>query len=165
MKFSFLLFLTLIFSVHISLAQVRPPDPSPCVDNGPNNKNNNLTVTGNTTFTFSNASDFDISQASSSITVNVMSSNQYRLYIAGEISYSGTLPNTPIPLNTFTISASNRGTSPVSIPLSGSYQEIAEANNKKGVNHVLTITRLPLPDFTQAPGTHTLTLHFRFCQY
>lgn len=159
----YLVLLLSIFSITVSRAQSEPPIPTICNNFGPDAKNN-MTVTGNTTFTFSNVSDFATSQSSNTISVNVLSSNQYKLYIAGYITYSGS-PNTPIPINTFTVSATNPGSSPASITLSNSYQEVAQSIDKKGVTHVLTITRNPLPNFTQAPGTHTLTLHLRYCQY
>lgn len=146
-------------------SQTEPALPSPCLNAG-TTKNNNLTVSGNSTFTFSNLSSFTSTQVLSNITVTVKSSARYRLYIAGEITYSGTSPNTPIPIDTFSITASNRGTSPANVPLSGSYFEVAQRGSSTGgLSHVLSITRNPLPDFTQGPGTHTLTLHIRYCQY
>lgn len=146
-------------------SQTEPALPSPCFSNGKANQNN-LTVSGNSIFTFSNLSSFTSTQVLSNITVNVKSSAKYRLYIAGEITYSGTSPNTPIPIDTFSITASNRGTSPSNVPLSASYLEVAQrGSSTAGLSHVLTITRNPLPDFTQGPGTHTLTLHIRYCQY
>lgn len=146
-------------------SQTEPALPSPCNSLGPGNKNN-ITVSGNATFTFSNINSFTSTQVLSNITVNVKSSARYRLYIAGEITYSGTSLNTPIPINTFSITASNQGTSPSNVPLSASYLEVAQwGSSTTGLNHVLTITRNPLPDFTQGPGTHTLTLHIRYCQY
>lgn len=147
-------------------AQTEPALPFPCNSYGPDSKNN-LTVTGNTTFTFNNLTDFSSSESLNTISVTVESSDNYKLYIAGEMTaISGSSTNTPIPINTFTISATNRGTSPASITLSNSYLEVAQYGSKTGGRtHVLTITRNPLNTFTQAPGTHTLTLHIRYCQY
>ena len=126
-----------------------------------------MTITGNTTFTFSNIADFEKSEALDNITVNVKSSHSYKLYIAGVMTgITASSTNTPIPINTFTIASTNRGTSPTSITLSNSYLEVAQYDSStSGVNHTLTITRKALKDFVQAPGTHTLTLHIRFCQY
>jgi hypothetical protein len=148
-------------------AQIEPALPFPCYSAGADAKNN-MTVTGNTTFTFTNITDFTQSETLNTITVNVESSDKYKLYIAGEmtaISASGT--NTPIPINTFTISATNRGTSPSTITLSNSYLEVAQYSTRTtgSVSHVLSITRNPLTSYQQAPGTHTLTLHIRYCQY
>ena len=147
-------------------AQVEPPLPSPCNSYGPSNKNN-MTITGNTTFTFNNLTDFGTSQALNNITVNVESSIRYRLYIAGEMTaIDGSSTNTPIPINTFTISSTNRGSAPVTVTLSNSYLQVAQYGNRTtGRNHTLTITRKAMNTFKQAPGTHVLTLHIRYCQY
>lgn len=165
MKNIFLSLLLIGFSLDI-YAQIEPPLPSPCYSYGPNSKNN-MTVTGNTTFTFSNVAAFESSQSLNTITVNIEASLGYKLYIAGEMtSQSGSSTNTPIPINTFTISSSNRGTSPATVVLSNSYMEVAQYGGKtSGRDHVLTITRNPLADFVQAPGIHTLTLHIRYCNY
>ncbi|MBC8054104.1 MAG: hypothetical protein H7Y13_13645 [Sphingobacteriaceae bacterium] len=126
-----------------------------------------MTVTGNTTFTFPDLTSFGTSEALSGITVNVKSSARYKLYIAGVItSQIGSSTNTIIPINTFTVSATNRGTtSPATITLADTYLQIAQGASTNGRNHVLTITRNALNTFTQAPGGHVLTLHIRFCQY
>lgn len=146
--------------------QSEPALPSPCLSAGPDNKNN-MTITGTTTFTFNNLSDFSGSQALNNITVNVKSSAKYKLYIAGVMTaITSSSTNTPIPINTFTIASTNRGTSPATVTLSNSYLEVAQfGSNTNGLTHVLTITRNALNDFVQAPGTHTLTLHIRYCQY
>lgn len=132
-----------------------------------NTAQNNMTVAGTTTFTFTTLADFNTTQALNNITVNVKSSQKYKLYIAGVMTaITATTTNTPIPINTFTISSTNRGTSPVTVTLSNSYLEVAQFGNKTtGIDHILTITRNALSDFTQKPGTHTLTLHIRYCQY
>lgn len=146
--------------------QSEPALPSPCYSNG-NNSKNNMTVIGTTTFTFTNLSDFSGTQALNNITVNIKSSDKYKLYIAGVMTgLSSSSTNTPIPINTFTVSSTNRGTSPATITLSNSYLEVAQfGNNTNGLTHVLTITRNALNSFVQAPGIHTLTLHIRYCQY
>jgi len=146
--------------------QTEPALPSPCLNNG-NTKQNNMTVTGTTTFTFNTLTDFSSSESLNNITVEVKSSENYRLYIAGEMTgLSSSSTNTPIPINTFTVSATNRGTAPATITLSNSYLEVAQFGTKtNGLTHVLTITRNALNNFVQAPGTHTLTLHIRYCQY
>lgn len=163
----FILFLAIIFIAIFNVkAQTEPAFPAGCLNNG-NSTKNNMTVAGTTTFTFSTLADFSTAQALNNITVNVKSSQQYKLYIAGVMTaVTASSSNTPIPINTFTISSTNRGTSPVTVTLSNSYLEVAQfGNSTNGVNHILTITRNPLTDFTQAPGTHTLTLHIRYCQY
>lgn len=44
--------------------------------------------------------------------------------------------------------------------------EVAQWGSKTtGRTHILSLTRKQLNRFTQAPGTHTLTLHIRYCQY
>ena len=163
----FILFLAIIFiSIFNVKAQTEPAAPAICLERG-NSGNNNMTVAGTTTFTFSTLADFSTSQALNNITVNVKSSQKYKLYIAGVMTaITASSSNTPIPINTFTISSTNRGTSPVTVTLSNLYLEVAEfASSTNGINHILTITRNALSDFTQAPGTHTLTLHIRYCQY
>jgi hypothetical protein len=160
-----LFFFVVVMSFSIAgYSQVEPPLPSPCYSYGPGNKNN-LTVTGNTTFTFSDIAAFDGSQSFNTITINVKSSQGYKLYIAGEMtSPVASSTNTPIPINTFTLSTTNRGTSPATVTLSNSYMEVAQyASSTNGRDHVLTITRNALNDFVQAPGNHTLTLHIRYC--
>lgn len=166
MKNIYLLFL-IVFGFNIPvLAQVEPPLPSPCYSYGPGAKNN-MTVTGSTTFTFNSVADFESPQSSNTITVNVKSTLGYRLYIAGVVTaVSASSTNDPIPVNAFSISSTNRGTSPASVTLSESYLEVAYRGTKtSGTTHVLTITRNALNDYKQAPGTHTLTLHIRYCQF
>lgn len=155
-----------IFTILVAKAQTEPALPSICLNKGPDAQNN-LTVSGNTTFTFSNLTDFDNTQALNNITITVASSQAYKLYIAGVMTaITASSTNTPIPINTFTISSTNRGTSPATVTLSNSYLEVAQFGNKtSGLSHTLTITRNALNGFTQAPGTHTLTLHIRYCQY
>lgn len=165
MKKIFLLILILCLGIE-GYTQTEPAMPSPCFSAGTNNKNN-MTVSGTTTFTFNSLSDFSSSEALNTITVNIKSSAKYKLYIAGEMTgLSSSSTNTPIPINTFTISATNRGTSPTTVTLSNSYLEVAQfGSSTNGLTHVLTITRNALNNFVQAPGTHTLTLHMRYCQY
>lgn len=163
----FILFLSIIFIATFKVkAQTEPALPAVCINNG-NPTQNNMTVAGTTTFTFSTLADFSTTQSLNNITVNVKSSQKYKLYIAGVMTaITASSSNTPIPINTFTISSTNRGTSPVTVTLSNLYLEVAQlGNGTNGINHILTITRNALSDFTQAPGTHTLTLHIRFCQY
>lgn len=162
-----LYFLIFVFVVSLEAnAQTEPALPSPCFSYGPNSKNN-MTVIGNTTFTFANLADFDGSQSSNTITITVESSQKYRLYIAGVLTaITASASNTPIPINTFSIASTNRGTSPASVILSNSYLEVANyASSTTGLSHTLTITRNVLNTFQQEPGSHTLTLHIRYCQY
>ncbi|MEJ6979306.1 hypothetical protein WG906_02515 [Pedobacter sp. P351] len=146
--------------------QTEPALPSPCLNAGPASKNY-ITVTGTTTFTFNTLSDFSSSESLNNITIYLQSTAKYKLYIAGVMTgLSSSSTNTPIPINTFTVSSTNRGTSPATVTLSNSYVEVAQLGiPTNGINHVLTITRNALSGFVQAPGTHTLTLHIRFCQY
>lgn len=148
-------------------AQTEPALPSICFNNGPNNNKNNMTVTGNTTFTFATLAAFGASQSSNTITITVASTARYRLYIAGVMTaLTASATNTPIPINTFTIASTNRGTSPASVTLSNSYLEVANfTTSTNGLSHTLTITRNPLSTFQEEPGNHTLTLHIRYCQY
>ncbi len=165
-KVFYLLFVLTFLNILSLKAQTEPALPTVCINNG-NDSKNNMTVSGSTTFTFSNLAAFDNAQALNNITVTVESSQKYRLYIAGVMTaVSASSTNTPIPINAFTISSTNRGTSPATIALSNSYLEVAQyASPTTGRNHTLTITRNALNDFVQAPGTHILTLHIRYCQY
>ena len=126
-----------------------------------------MTVSGSTTFTFANLAAFDASQSSNNITITVASSQKYKLYIAGVMTaVTPSATNTAIPINTFTLASTNRGTSPATVTLSNSYLEVADfPNNTNGLSHTLTITRNTLNTFEQEPGNHTLTLHIRYCQY
>ena len=111
----------MIFTILVVKAQIEPALPAVCLNKG-KDANNNLTVSGNTTFTFSNLTAFDNTQALNNITVTVESSQKYRLYIAGVMTaITASSTNTPIPINTFTISSTNRGTSPATVTLSNSY--------------------------------------------
>lgn len=164
MKYIYLLFLLIGFS--LSSYSQEPALPSPCLSGG-NTNLNNMTISGTTTFTFNTLADFSGTQASNAITVTVKSSANYKLYIAGIMtSPAASTTNTSIPINTFTISSTNRGTSPATVTLSNSYLEVAQlGTSTKGLAHVLTITRNAMNTFTQAPGDHILTLHIRYCQY
>ncbi|MBC7487031.1 MAG: hypothetical protein H7282_09810 [Cytophagaceae bacterium] len=164
-RFYFLFLISFTTTIEVS-AQIEPALPSVCLNNGPNNKNN-MTVTGNTTFTFANLAEFDASQSSNTITITVASSQKYKLYIAGVMTaVTASATNTAIPINTFTIASTNRGTSPATITLSNSYLEVADfPSSTTGLSHTLTITRNTLNTFSQEPGNHTLTLHIRYCQY
>lgn len=126
-----------------------------------------MTVAGNTTFTFSTLGSFDATASSNAITVTIASSQRYRLYIAGVMTaITASSTNTPIPINTFTIASTNRGTSPATVTLSNSYLEVAQYfTSTTSRSHTLTITRNILNTFVQEPGNHTLTLHIRYCQY
>lgn len=165
MKIFYFLLFVFAFALEVS-AQTEPPLPTVCFNNGPNPKNN-LTVIGNTTFTFSNLAEFDASESSNNITVTVESSQKYRLYIAGVMTaLTGSASNTQIPVNTFTIASTNRGTAPALVTLSNSYLEVANfGSSTNGLSHTLTITRNMLNTYQQEPGSHTLTLHIRYCQY
>ena len=165
MKTAYLIILISIFSLCRANAQTEPALPAGCLNAG-NSSQNNISISGTTTFTFADLAAFDGNQASNAITVTVKSSAKYRLYIAGVMTgLTASTTNTPIPINTFNISATNPGTSPA-ITLSNAYQEVAQwGSTTNGRAHILTITRNQLNAFTQAPGSHTLTLHIRFCQY
>lgn len=168
MKKITLLVLIVIWAAE-AYTQIEPALPSPCYSEGTDVRNN-MTVTGTTTFRFNSTADFSSSEALNNITVSIKSSARYKLYIAGVMAgLSASSTNTPIPINIFTISSSNRGTSAATVTLSNSYSEVAQYGSATTAGteriHVLTITRNALNDFVQAPGTHTLTLHIRYCQY
>ena len=148
-------------------AQTEPPQPLNCNTSG----KFELTVTGSPSFTFNSYTDFSVSQSLNTLNINVKSnSGSYRVYIAGEIISPTSLPNTPIPIGTFSVSATNPGTGPVApFPLTGngSYQLLAQGGSttgKVGRDHQVTLTRGVLNSFTQAPGDHALYLHIRICQ-
>ncbi|MHB8208016.1 hypothetical protein [Mucilaginibacter sp.] len=168
-KHSCLIILLLIICGYCA---AQPPTPSPCTASS----NPNISITGSTSFTFTTLSSFNSSQSSNAIQITLKSKNTaYTLYIAGVVTaLTGSSTNTVIPINTFTAAASARGTAPAAVTLSNSYLPIAIDNNGTAGNstttQTITITLNPtvggagaINKFTQAPGTHTLTLYFYIC--
>jgi hypothetical protein len=148
----------------------RPIDPAGC---GATTNKNVMTITGNTAFSINTLADFsNATPSGSTININVNSDARYRIYVAGEIT--GTMETTEVfPTTSFSVVATVPGNGPaIATPLAQSrvYQMLVESPAKavgQGQNHVLTITRNPLLDFKQAPGSinHTLYLHFLLCLY
>lgn len=149
-------------------AQTVPPAPFNCNTSG----KFQLTVTGSPEFTFSNLTDFSVTETNNTLNINVKSnSSSYRVYIAGEIiGLTASATNTPIPIGTFSVSATNPGTGPATpFPLTGngSYQLLAQGSSTSGNagrDHQVFLTRGILNTFVQEPGNHTLYLHIRICQ-
>jgi hypothetical protein len=166
---SALLISLLLFVGMASTAQTAPPNPAACfVTKG----TAAMTITGSTTFVLDDLTDFTTSEAISTININVDCNKRYRVYIAGQITAQppNINVNTVIPIGTFTVVATEQNGGPlVSFPLAGpsAYQILIEngkTTGSKGRDHLLTITRNALNTFTQAPGGHTLYLHFYLCQ-
>jgi len=162
-------FLTcLLLAVGLVLkAQTQPPAPTGCfVTKG----SGEMTITGSTTFLLDDLTDFTSSEAISTININVNCNKNYKVSIAGEIiDMVPSTTNTIIPIGTFMALATDQvaGAPVTPVTLTGVYQTLIQ-NGKtpgsSGRNHQLTITRNALSSFTQAPGGHTLRLHFYFCQ-
>ena len=156
-----LLLLALNVCAEVTRAQLPPSDPVTCNAN----PNFRFSVSGNTTMVLSNLTDF-LNPQSISFSIDVESNNNsYKVYIAGVVTGVSGAESTLIPLNSFTVSASNSGGTQIpAITLNENYQVVVAAGKAKSRTHQITLTRAPLSTFTQAPGTHTVLLHIRICQ-
>lgn len=98
--------------------------------------------------------------------IDVESNNSsYKVFVAGVVTGLTGVETTPIPLTSFTVSATNPGGSQTpQVTLGESYKMVVAAGKAKNRVHQITLTRAPIPDFTQAPGSHTVLLHIRICQ-
>ena len=172
MRFAFLFII--LFAGQVAQAQTAPPVPA---GNIPTNSKSIFTITGGTSFLIGDLpngmADFTSTESTSTITINVKSDTRYRVYVAGEILRTLESTESIIPINTFSVNATNQGGGPATaFQLAGNsnYQLLVQSINKttgQGVNHVLTINRNEISTFKQAPGSglHILYLHFLLCLY
>lgn len=160
----------LLLTIGLSaVAQTAPPPPLDCVATKGTALMN---ITGSTTFVLNELTDFTSSEVISTININVDCNKDYKVYIAGEIiAQSPSIINTVIPIGTFTVVATEQAlggpVTPFALAGNSTYQLLArnvKSTGSLGRNHQLTITRNALSTFTQAPGNHTLYLHFYLCQ-
>lgn len=173
MKSLFVLSFFCIMMVLSSYAQ--PSDPATCLNVG-NANNNKITFNsqGTTTFTLSSISDFESTLTyPNNINLNVLARNQkYRVYIAGEMTYTTGGATTNIPLSDFRIEPILSGTDATvtvtQATLTADYQQIIQnthSTDHNGNDFLITVKLLPLNTYLQSPGDYKLKLHFRLCQY
>ncbi len=156
-----LLILALLAIPAMTEAQVPPADPAGCKSH----PNFRFSVSGNTSMVLDNLTKF-LTPQSVTFAINVESNNSsYKVYIAGVVTGLTGSETTIIPLNNFTVSASNPGgTEAPPLTLNENYQVVVAAGKVKSRTHQVTLTSAALDKFTQAPGTHTVLLHIRICQ-
>jgi len=173
MKLSFFL---LLFVVLVTLsASAQPADPATCLSSGTAARNKlTFTSQGTTTYTLSSISDFESTLTyTNNINLNVLAQDKrYRVYIAGEMTYTTGGTTTNIPLSNFRIEPVQSGTkntvSVTQVVLTSDYQEIilnTSQTDAQGNNFLITIKLLPLNTYLQSPGNYQLKLHIRLCQY
>jgi hypothetical protein len=168
----FLLLFWILLSVSVS---GQPSDPATCLSVG-NATRNKLTFNsqGTTTYTLSSISNFESTLTyTNNINLNVIARDQkYRVYIAGEMTYTTGGTTTNIPLSNFRIepvlSAANASVTVTQAVLTADYQQIiqdTQTTSASGDDFMITIKLLPLNTYLQSPGNYKLKLHFRLCQY
>ncbi|HEY0895949.1 MAG TPA: hypothetical protein VGE15_05305 [Sphingobacteriaceae bacterium] len=158
---SFWFVLALLACSLSGMAQLPPADPAPC-NAHPKFR---FTVSGSPSMVLNSLTDF-LNPQSVTFSIDVESNNNsYKVYVAGVVTGLTGVETTPIPLTSFTVSATNPGGSQSQpVTLGESYKMVVAAGKVKNRVHQITLTRAALPDFTQAPGTHTVLLHIRICQ-
>jgi hypothetical protein len=171
-----LLYLLLFFWILTTLpVSAQPSDPAVCLAAGTAG-NNKLTFTsqGTTTFTLSSISNFESTLSyTNNINLNVLSKDsKYKVYIAGEMTYTTGGTTTNIPLSNFRVEPLLSGThSTVTVTqviLTSDYQQIMQNTAKApapGNDFLITIKLLPLNTYLQSPGNYNLKLHIRLCHY
>ena len=166
----------ILLIISVCICQGQPANPSPCSTGGGTTFNINST---SVTFNFNSQSLFTAGTLSNNTVQLTVKSNSsaYTLYVAGSMAYSGSLPDTPLPLGAFTVQASLPGSASSTVTLGSSYVPIAirSKTSGSGETQIITITVDPtkpagtntgaINEFLQAPGTgvHTLTLYFCLC--
>ncbi len=194
MKHFYLFILLLVFVVYYGRAQNPTTPPSGCnlltsgcgnvVDSHPHSLSPSMSVSGIPSITFVTIADFtaaSITDHSIIVTINNLPKTAngktftgvYTLYVAGSIAYTGSLPDSPIPLGAFKVAASTPGAAPVlGVTLSNQYLPVAtNVDPNSTTSETLTITLtpsvVPMNAYLQAPtvasGDHTLTIYLLFC--
>jgi hypothetical protein len=153
----------------------QPSDPATCLSTGTAARNKlTFNSQGTTTFTLSSIANFESTLTyTNNINLNVLARDKrYRVYIAGEMTYTTGGTTTMIPLSNFRIepvlSGTNTSVSLTQAVLTSAYQQIiqdTDITDSDGDNFLLTIKLLPLDTYQQAPGNYKLKLHLRLCQY
>ncbi|RQO67563.1 hypothetical protein DBR43_23840 [Pedobacter sp. KBW06] len=170
------LYLSVFFFGFFIRANAQPAAPSPCTALGTEARNKLTVVSeGTLNFTLGTLNSFETEQTySNNIRLNVLSrDSKYRLYVAAELSLSGS-PSTVIPLNNFQVQTALVGTNPQNritvsnVTLSGAYQQFAQRNNATNTAvdvFDLTVKLSGMNTYTQAPGNYILKFHYRLCHY
>lgn len=166
----FIFFLLSSFSVF-----AQPSDPATCLSSGNANRNKlTFNSQGTTTYTLSSISNFESTLTyTNNINLNVLARDKrYRVYIAGEMTYTTGGTTTMIPLSNFRVepvlSGSNSSVSVTQVVLTSVYQQIIQdtgTTDSNGDDFLITIKLLPLDTYQQSPGDYKLKLHLRLCQY
>ena len=168
--------LFLFFWIYTALsACAQPSDPATCLSSGNANRNKlTFNSQGTTTYALSSISNFESTLTyTNNINLNVLARDKrYRVYVAGEMTYTTGGTTTMIPLSNFRVepilSGSNSSVSETQVTLTSAYQQIIQdtgTTDSNGDDFLITIKLLPLDDYTQSPGNYKLKLHFRLCQY